>query len=61
MKVEKLGENLYKVKLSFWSWSWSKGLAEALLNIQTQGKVITSVSRLPYTVRFAFLICTTDN
>lgn len=61
MKIEKLGENLFKVRLPVFYKGWypTKELSKALLEVQNSGKVVTSVQRtaaLPET----FLVCTTD-
>lgn len=58
MKIEKLGEDLYKVTLPFWAWSYAKALISALLEIQSRGKVITAVRSFNNFVRQFYLICT---
>ena len=60
MKIEKLGDNLFKVRMGFWTWHWSKSLTKAITEIQSQGKNIATIVPLPYIIRYAYLICTTD-
>lgn len=59
MKIEKLGDNLFKVRLSIWSWLPGKGLAEAILAIQGMGKTVMVVFNLP-SLSYRYLICTID-
>lgn len=59
MKIEKLGDNLFKVKLSIWSWFPGKGLAKAILAIQGMGKTVTVVFNLP-SFSYSYLVCTVD-
>ncbi len=59
MKIEKLGEDLYKVKLSPWSLHISRDLAAALLEIQDMEKVITALYYSPG-IRNTYLVCTTN-
>ena len=59
MKIEKLGDNLFKVSLSIWSWLPGKGLAKAILAIQDMGKTVIVVFDLP-SLSYQYLICTVD-
>ncbi len=43
MKVVKLGENLYEIRLPFWCWSYKMSLIRGLLEIQGYGKVVTAI------------------
>ena len=45
MKVVKLSENIYEVRLSFWCWSVKKGLIKGLQEIQSSGKTVNVVIR----------------
>jgi len=59
MKIEKLGEDLYKVKLPLWSFHIRKDLANAILEIQSKGKIVTMVHGFTtLTSGPAFLVCT---
>jgi len=41
MKVVKLGESLYEVRCSAWSWSLKRDLIRGLQEIQGYGKIVT--------------------
>ena len=43
MRVVKLSENLYEIKLPFWYWTPKKPLIDGFKVIQGYGKVITCV------------------
>lgn len=43
MRIVKLGENLFEVRLPFWYWTPKGHLGRALLEIQAYGKTITSI------------------
>ena len=60
MKTEKLGDDLFKVTLSLFTWNVGKGLVNVILELQSRGKVITNIRSLPNTFRYVYLICTTD-
>lgn len=57
MKVTKLTENLCEVKIPWYTWSMKKGLVKALLQIQSEGRTITAISRHT-TFNSYFLVCT---
>ena len=58
MKIVKLGENLYEVKLPFWYWTSRKYLVSAILEIQGYGKSITSIRYGGNFPRVSYLIVT---
>jgi len=59
VEIEKIGEDLFKVKFPWWGSATTKNLTRALLEVQEGGKVVTSFIRtsvLPET----YLITTTS-
>ena len=56
MKITKLGENLYEVKVSWKTWNLRKELAKALMQIQSEGKTVTAISRHS-AWDYYFLVC----
>lgn len=55
-KAEKIGLNLYKVKIPWWSLSVLKRLTEALLELQNSGYEIYSISRCFGFFSYTFLV-----
>jgi hypothetical protein len=43
MKIEKLGDDLFKARASWKSWSPTKELIETILKLQGEGKVVTLI------------------
>jgi len=58
-KIEKLGENLYKVVMPWWSDS-DRRLVPALLEIQGSGKIVTHVRKLVPSWSETYVVCTSD-
>jgi len=57
--VEKLGENLYKVRLPWWYVGYRR-LVLALLDIQSRGKTITFVYKPVDFCGESYIVCTND-
>jgi len=58
-RVEKVGEDLFKVTMPWW-YLGSGRLVSALLDLQVSGKVVTCVRKLLGTWRETYLVCTVD-
>lgn len=59
MKLEKLGDNLYKVKVPWYSLSLVSPLIKAILDLTREGKLVVSVTKTGMWAPI-YLICTTD-
>lgn len=60
MRLEKLGDNLYELRQPFWSWGPRKLLTEAILKLQSEGKVVTFIKTFVGFPMDRFLIITAD-
>jgi len=59
MELIKLGDNLYDLRVPFWTWSSRKILTKAILKLQEEGKIITAVQKCISWIDH-YIICTTD-
>lgn len=58
LKIRKWGDNLYELKIPFWTWSSKKILAGTILKLQNEGKIITCIYY--FWAGDRYLICTAD-
>jgi len=59
MKIEKLGEDIYKVNIGFFVLAVAEHLGRALAQIQDEGKAVTTVVTIN-TFRSVYLVCTSS-